>query len=65
MSGCLLGEYLRRVQTDSLTHRPVEATGGYGQLGWYLPVGVEPIRRRRDDRGPELRPLEAALAKVP
>jgi len=41
----LSGEYLKRLQTDSLTARPVEATGGYGQLGWYLPVGIEPIAR--------------------
>ncbi len=38
-------EALRRYQTDSLTQRPVEATGAYGQAGWYLPMGLEPIFR--------------------
>ena len=38
-------EILYRYQEDSLTHRPVEASGTYGQVGWLLPMGVEPIFR--------------------
>lgn len=39
------GELLRRLQVDDLTDRPVEATGAYGQAGWLLAFGVEPIFR--------------------
>jgi len=39
------GELLRRYQIDDLTHRPVEATGAYGQAGWLLEFGLEPIFR--------------------
>ena len=39
------GEVLRRYQIDDLTHRPVEATGAYGQTGWLLAFGLEPIFR--------------------
>ena len=39
------GEVLRRYQIDDLTHRPVEATGAYGQAGWLLEFGLEPIFR--------------------
>ena len=42
-------EVLRRQQTDSLSHRPIIATGGYGQLSYYVPLssdfGFAPIAR--------------------
>lgn len=38
-------ELLGRHETDTLTSRPVVAFGGYGQGGYALPVGVEPIAR--------------------
>jgi len=38
-------EALLRRQTDSLTSRPVQATGAYGQLGFFIPAGVEPVAR--------------------
>ncbi len=38
-------ELLRRYQVDDLTDRPVEATGAYGQAGWLLDFGLEPIFR--------------------
>ena len=42
-------ELLRRQQTDSLSDRPIIATGGYGQLSFYLPIsdefGIAPIGR--------------------
>ncbi len=38
-------ELLRRFQQDSLTSRPVEATGAFGWAGWYLPMGLEPMLR--------------------
>lgn len=38
-------EGLLRYQTDSLTSRPVLATGAYGQLGVFTPVGLEPVAR--------------------
>jgi hypothetical protein len=42
-------ELLRRQQTDSLSFRPIIATGGYGQLSYYVPVssdfGFAPIAR--------------------
>jgi len=34
-----------RRQVDTMTTRPVTATGAYGQFGWNSPVGVEPIAR--------------------
>jgi hypothetical protein len=42
-------EVLRRQQTDSLSFRPIIATGGYGQLSYYVPLtsdfGFAPIAR--------------------
>ena len=38
-------EGLYRQQTDSLTQRPVQTAGAYGQAGWYFPIGVEPAAR--------------------
>ncbi|MEE2750131.1 MAG: porin [Myxococcota bacterium] len=40
-----IAEGLYRIQTDSLSSRPTEALGAYGQLGWYLPFGIEPVGR--------------------
>jgi hypothetical protein len=34
----LQGEFLRRVQSDSLSGRPIVATGGYGQASFYFPL---------------------------
>jgi hypothetical protein len=39
------GEYLRRQQLDSMSSRPVWASGWYGQSGWHLPYGLEPVFR--------------------
>jgi len=39
------GEYLIRQQLDSMSSRPVWATGWYGQTGWHLPLGFEPVFR--------------------
>ena len=39
------GEYLLREQLDSMSRRPVWATGWYGQTGWHLPLGFEPVFR--------------------
>ncbi len=39
------GEYLRRQQLDSMSSRPVWANGWYGQTGWHLPYGFEPVFR--------------------
>ena len=39
------GEYMRRQQLDSMSSRPVWATGWYGQSGWILPLGLEPVFR--------------------
>lgn len=41
----LAAEGLFRNQVDTLTARPTQAIGAYGQAGWYLPLGVEPIGR--------------------
>ena len=38
-------EGLFRSRVDSLSSRPTESLGAYGQLGWYLPLGVEPVAR--------------------
>jgi len=40
-----VGEWLRRIQVDSLSARPEWATGWYGQAGWHLPLGLEPMAR--------------------
>jgi hypothetical protein len=32
------GEFLRRVQSDSLSGRPIIATGGYGEASFYFPL---------------------------
>jgi hypothetical protein len=39
------GEFLVRQQLDSMSRRPVWATGWYGQTGWHLPLGFEPMAR--------------------
>ncbi len=39
------GEYLIREQLDSMSQRPEWATGWYGQTGWHLPLGFEPVFR--------------------
>ena len=39
------GEYLIREQLDSMSRRPIWATGWYGQTGWHLPKGFEPMAR--------------------
>ncbi len=39
------GEFLMREQQDSMSRRPVWATGWYGQTGWHLPLGFEPVFR--------------------
>jgi hypothetical protein len=41
----LSAEYLYRLQRDDLTDRPLQATGAFGQGGWRLPIGVEPMFR--------------------
>jgi hypothetical protein len=44
----LQGEYLRHVQTDELSGRPVVDVGGYGEASYYQPlgpVGLEPLVR--------------------
>ncbi|MEZ4236570.1 MAG: porin [Myxococcota bacterium] len=38
-------EGLYRLQTDTLTSRPLSATGAYAQGGWRLPIAIEPIGR--------------------
>ncbi len=38
-------EGLIRRQVDTMTSRPVTATGAYGQFGWFTRVGVEPLAR--------------------
>ena len=53
------GEVLRRQRTDSLSSRPLLATGAYGQSSYYIPVkdtryAVSPIARigwSEDDQG--------------
>lgn len=42
------GEYLRHLQTDDLSGRPVVDSGGYGEASYYQPVGpvaLEPLFR--------------------
>jgi hypothetical protein len=39
------GEYLIREQLDSMSRRPIWATGWYGQTGFHLPLGFEPMAR--------------------
>jgi len=41
----VVGEYLTRQQLDSMSSRPEWATGWYGQAGWHLPMGLEPMFR--------------------
>lgn len=41
----LSAEAIHRYQLDSLTERPVVATGAYTQASWRLPVALEPIGR--------------------
>jgi len=41
----VVGEYLSRQQLDSMSSRPEWATGWYGQAGWHLPMGIEPMFR--------------------
>jgi hypothetical protein len=38
-------EGLFRRQVDTMTSRPVTATGAYGQFGWFTRVGLEPLAR--------------------
>ena len=41
----VVGEFLSRQQLDSMTSRPVWGNGWYGQAGWHLPLGFEPVFR--------------------
>jgi len=41
----VVGELLQRQQLDSMSSRPQWGTGWYGQAGWHLPKGFEPIFR--------------------
>jgi len=41
----LVAEYLSRQQLDSMSNRPIWGSGWYGQVGWHLPMGLEPIFR--------------------
>lgn len=41
----LSAEALHRYQLDSLSERPVIATGAYTQASWKLPIALEPIGR--------------------
>jgi hypothetical protein len=41
----VVGEYLSRQQLDSMSSRPTWGSGWYGQAGWHLPMGFEPIFR--------------------
>ena len=41
----VVGEYLSRQQLDSMSSRPDWASGWYGQAGWLLPMGLEPLFR--------------------
>jgi len=41
----LSAEAIHRYQLDTLSQRPVIATGAYAQASWKLPVAVEPIGR--------------------
>ena len=68
-------EVLRRQRTDSLSSRPVVATGAYGQASWFLPleapIGLAPIARvgyAAEDQGFDPRDtlfLEAGLTLYP
>jgi len=40
-----IAEALFRSRIDSLSSRPAQDMGAYGQLGWYLPFGIEPVGR--------------------
>lgn len=41
----VVGEFLSRQQLDSMSSRPQWGSGWYGQVGWHLPHGFEPIFR--------------------
>ena len=41
----LVAEFLSRQQLDSMSARPVWGSGWYGQAGWHLPMGLEPMFR--------------------
>ena len=41
----VVGEYLQRQQLDSMSSRPQWGNGWYGQAGWHLPRGFEPMFR--------------------
>jgi len=41
----VVGEYLQRQQLDSMSSRPQWGDGWYGQAGWHLPLGLEPMFR--------------------
>ncbi len=68
-------EVLRRQRTDSLSSRPVVATGAYGQGSWFLPIrapiGLAPIARvgySAEDQGFDPRNtlfLEAGITVYP
>ena len=41
----IVAEFLSRQQLDSMSNRPVWGSGWYGQAGWHLPMGLEPMFR--------------------
>ena len=41
----VVAERLSRQRLDSMSSRPVWASGWYGQAGWHLPMGLEPMFR--------------------
>jgi hypothetical protein len=41
----VVGEFLNRQQLDSMSSRPTWGSGWYGQAGWHLPKGIEPMFR--------------------
>lgn len=41
----VVGEFLTRQQLDSMSSRPEWGSGWYGQAGWHLPLGLEPMFR--------------------
>ncbi len=41
----IIGEVLFHERQDSLSSRPQQSLGAYGQAGWYLPTGIEPVAR--------------------
>ena len=41
----VVAEFLSRQQLDSMSDRPVWGSGWYGQAGWHLPMGLEPMFR--------------------